>query len=167
MRTRARGWLFVSLQIALIGALVLFPEGDAWRVPRTVRFVGTGGRILGAVSILWGVAALGRRARVHPEPPAGATLRRTGPYRLVRHPIYSGLLLYSAMIVIGSASVVAVALYAALVGVLTGKARFEESLLRARFPEYGQYAQETPRFIPLSVRRLRGDSARPREQFTP
>ena len=47
----------------------------------------------------------------------------------------------------------AVPVSAALVALLAGKARFEETHLRARFEGYDAYARRTPRFLPwISVR---------------
>lgn len=160
MSTRARGWLFVSLQMLLIAALALLPTGQSWRVPRPLRLASSAARLLGAVSIVWGIAALGRAASVHPEPTQAAILRQTGPYGLVRHPIYSGILVVAATISLGSANAIALPLYAGLAGVLSLKARFEENLLRTRFPGYAAYASVTPRFIPRVRRHRRRDAQR-------
>jgi protein-S-isoprenylcysteine O-methyltransferase Ste14 len=77
------------------------------------------------------------------------TLIRTGPYRHVRHPIYSGLLLAlcGTAIVIGEVrAVLAVAL--AFLALLY-KSRIEEARMRASFPEYDAYRRETAALIPF------------------
>jgi protein-S-isoprenylcysteine O-methyltransferase Ste14 len=79
----------------------------------------------------------------------GHTLIRTGPYGLVRHPIYSGLLvgLGGTALTIGEWSgvfAVALALFA-----LLWKIRVEEAQMLNVFPEYRLYQDETWALIPL------------------
>jgi protein-S-isoprenylcysteine O-methyltransferase Ste14 len=76
-------------------------------------------------------------------------LIRTGPYGLVRHPIYSGLLvgLGGTALTIGEWSgvfAVALALFA-----LLWKIRVEEAQMLNVFPEYRLYQDETWALIPL------------------
>ena len=148
MSDRARGWVLVVAQLILLAAVVLAPTGGDWSVPDAVRAVGTGGRVLGVLVIVIGALQLGRAASVHPAPTEGAVLRTTGAYRYVRHPIYSGVLLLAAAIAATAGTVVHLVLWAALAGVLTTKARFEERLLAEAFPDYPAYARRTGRFIP-------------------
>jgi protein-S-isoprenylcysteine O-methyltransferase Ste14 len=77
------------------------------------------------------------------------TLIRTGPYRFVRHPIYTGLLLAF----VGTAAAInewrgVLAVACALVGFLS-KIRVEEQRMRQTFPEYEQYRKRTAALIPL------------------
>jgi protein-S-isoprenylcysteine O-methyltransferase Ste14 len=77
------------------------------------------------------------------------SLVRTGPYRYVAHPIYSGILLAF----LGTA--VMFGLWSGLVAtgfVLASfiiKSRAEEARMRETFPEYAQYRAETPAIIPF------------------
>ncbi len=77
------------------------------------------------------------------------TLIRSGPYRYVRHPIYTGLLLgvVGTAIVIGQWRGVAslVIAFAALVY----KSRIEERRMEQTFPEYADYRRTTPALIPF------------------
>jgi protein-S-isoprenylcysteine O-methyltransferase Ste14 len=77
------------------------------------------------------------------------TLVRTGPYRVVRHPIYTGLLLA----LIGTAAAIGewrgiLAVMCALIGFLR-KLQVEEERMRENFPEYAQYRRQTAALIPL------------------
>jgi len=78
-------------------------------------------------------------------------LIRTGPYRLVRHPIYSGLLLA----ILGTAvSLGKVRSFLAVGVILAGwwlKWRAEENFMVQEFGEqYEQYRRETPALIPFA-----------------
>jgi protein-S-isoprenylcysteine O-methyltransferase Ste14 len=80
---------------------------------------------------------------------AGHALIRTGPYRLVRHPIYSGILLA----LVGTALAIGaiygfVATGLILLGLVV-KLQAEEARMRDTFPaEYADYSRHTARLIP-------------------
>src|ERR1700720_4754947 len=76
-------------------------------------------------------------------------LIRTGPYRAIRHPIYTGLLLA----LVGTAAAIGewpgvLAVICALAGILW-KLRVEEERMRQTFAEYEQYRKGTAALIPL------------------
>jgi protein-S-isoprenylcysteine O-methyltransferase Ste14 len=76
------------------------------------------------------------------------TLIRSGPYRLVRHPIYSGmgLALFGTALATGEArGFVGAAL---IVFGFVLKLQAEEERMRETFPEYDDYARRTARLIP-------------------
>jgi protein-S-isoprenylcysteine O-methyltransferase Ste14 len=76
-------------------------------------------------------------------------LVRDGPYRLVRHPIYSGILLavLGTALAIGEGRGV-LALAAVLIGILF-RVRAEEARMSATFPEYRRYREQSWALIPL------------------
>ena len=125
--------------------------GSAWDFPLAVDWMLTGLVALGLVFTWWARLTLGdlwSGAVVRKE--AHEVVRR-GPYRLVRHPIYTGLIfaLLALAIQIGRP--------AAVVGALlmsTGfwaKARLEERFLGAQLGEgaYADYRRVTPMLIPF------------------
>jgi protein-S-isoprenylcysteine O-methyltransferase Ste14 len=145
-RTTAR--LLVAGQFVLVGLLMVLPRRTDWPVPPAVR-VGADLVSLSGLALA-GVAAgtLGRGLTPMPLPNQHARLRTRGLYRHVRHPIYSGLLLFGAAHTAGSGSIHQVGVLAMLTGLLSGKARWEEARLRPEFPDYTEYALTTPKFIP-------------------
>jgi protein-S-isoprenylcysteine O-methyltransferase Ste14 len=63
----------------------------------------------------------------------------TGPYRLVRHPIYASYLLFDGALVVGAGSMVGVMLWLAEFWLLAGRAGCEENLLACSDPDYARY----------------------------
>jgi len=111
-----------------------------------------GGALLGgagAMLSLWGALSLGRNLTPFPRPRARATLVRSGAYRIVRHPIYAGLVLMAlgwALLVNGELTLV----YAlGLFLVLDAKTRHEERWLCATFGEYPDYQRRVRKLIPF------------------
>jgi protein-S-isoprenylcysteine O-methyltransferase Ste14 len=102
----------------------------------------------GQVLFIGGLAGLRHSLTPFPRPLEHARLQVGGAYRLVRHPIYGGLILITlGWSLISSPPALAVTI--ALWLVLEGKSRLEESMLVQRFPEYDAYRHRVRwRFVP-------------------
>jgi protein-S-isoprenylcysteine O-methyltransferase Ste14 len=110
--------------------------------PRGLRLLGVALAISGLAFATWSARTLGAALTPGTEPLPGAPLVREGPYRHVRHPIYAGVVFALTGWTLAWANwtlAVVVWLLAALY--FEGKARAEERWLRARFPEYAEYAR--------------------------
>jgi protein-S-isoprenylcysteine O-methyltransferase Ste14 len=83
-----------------------------------------------------------------PRPTAGAPLVEAGAYRLIRHPIYSGLVLGAIGWGLVTGSILAIAAAGLLFLLLAAKSHREEAWLSAIHPEYGAYKRRTKRLIP-------------------
>lgn len=104
--------------------------------------------VVGGGLLIAAALNLGRSLTPLPAPAARGALRTGGLYRLVRHPIYAGLLALLFGGALGARSAVKLGLATALLSLLNRKAAWEEDMLRRRYPEYEEYARRTPRFIP-------------------
>ncbi len=110
---------------------------------------------MGFAAILRGMLVAGRGVwdlrgslTPFPKPVAGAPLVETGAYRLIRHPIYSGLVLAAVGWGLVTASPVAIAAAGLLFLLFAAKAQREEAWLCAVHPEYRAYQRRTKRLIP-------------------
>ena len=102
----------------------------------------------GGILVFRGVKDLGGSLTALPHPKDDATLVEFGAYRLVRHPIYGGLILGSFGWSLLQASVAALIVTAAIAVFFKLKASVEEAWLMARFDSYAAYRARTRRFIP-------------------
>lgn len=149
-----RATLLVVIQFtlfALIGlAFLLLPHtGNA--LLRTVGLVLVGsGLVVAFLAITEHQRAAGQTPNVTPTPKRSSQLVTSGLYQFVRHPIYSGVLLCGFGAAVYQSHLVTAVLVAALYLLLSVKSRYEESLLRRAFRDYGEYMTRTGRFWPGS-----------------
>jgi protein-S-isoprenylcysteine O-methyltransferase Ste14 len=107
--------------------------------------------ILAAAFLGSGIAEL-KRARAFsyvPRPSEHGRLVESGAYRLVRHPIYTGLILGALGLAINVPWAGTFIGFALLAVVLDLKRRREEVLLAARYPGYAAYKARTRALIPF------------------
>jgi protein-S-isoprenylcysteine O-methyltransferase Ste14 len=100
---------------------------------------------LGLLLLAWAGLRLGRSLTPFPAPRAQQDLTTTGPYALVRHPMYGGGILVALGWTILFATVVGLVLTVALAFFLDLKARREEAWLCERVDGYAAYRARTPR----------------------
>ncbi|MGH7630819.1 MAG: methyltransferase family protein, partial [Gemmatimonadales bacterium] len=103
---------------------------------------------LGFAFAVWGARALGAALTPEPEPLPGASLVRSGPYGIVRHPIYTGVIVTSTGWTLAWSNwTLAIVVCVALIAFFEAKARVEERWLAGRFPEYAEYAKRVRRRV--------------------
>lgn len=97
------------------------------------------------------VAAIGEALRIwaagHLD--KGREVTQSGPYGMIRHPLYAGSAIIAAGLAIASARGVAASLIAAYVAIAIGSAiRHEEASMRAAFGDaYDAYAESRTRMV--------------------
>jgi len=89
------------------------------------------------------------RLSVLPELKEGAQLIQRGPYRLIRHPMYSSLLLFFIPTALNSGGIAAPLMYLLLLVTLLFKVRYEEKLLNSHFSDYENYSQNSYSLVPF------------------
>ena len=106
--------------------------------------------ILGAALGALAVATMKpRHLSPFPEPRHDIRLVTRGPYRWIRHPMYSAVLVVTLALVIDRLTLAHWIVWFVLLGDLLLKLQYEEALLARRFPEYAAYRQRTKRLIPF------------------
>ena len=131
----------------LMPVLIMLPlqwEPD-WLLTTT-----TAGLVLGHLFIFWALLTLRRSFSIFPEARA---LIRSGPYGFVRHPLYATYLAIYPMFLLPRISPLAVVVSVLGIGCEIWRAREEERVLSAAFPDYAEYAASVPRFFPRILNR--------------
>lgn len=155
VRFGQRGELLLALQLLLMLGFILVPPWPSVQNAELFRSL-TGLRWL-MLAICWissltftlgGFLAIRKYLTPLPYPVEDNQLITSGVFRLVRHPIYTGLILAGAGWTIFTASLSHLLVTVAAAILLNYKASREEGWLRQRHPEYAEYALRTGKFIP-------------------
>ena len=141
-----RGGWWVVAQFALFGLLLLALTRNTTPAP-VVQIAGW--LLVGAALLLGGTGLwmIRRRVTAMPAPLDGAVLMDSGPFSLVRHPIYGGVVLGFLGLSVKGGNIYGVLLSLLLLPFFYAKTRHEEKLLVARFPEYHDYREQVTRRI--------------------
>ena len=147
----ARGglWVLAQLPLMLLAFIIPVRYGAGQFVPdHLLSFVGATVVPLGMLVIVWGFVSLGDALTPFPEPLSGVSLRRQGAYRLMRHPIYTGVILASFGWSLWWLSMAGVINALVLAIFFDRKAAHEEIWLREKYQDYDDYARRVKKFIP-------------------
>lgn len=154
-RKGARGEWLVVAQVALIALVFLGPRTvggqPAWPFPFPQACL-VGGCVLmiaGGVLFVAGLARLGSGLTPLPYPKDGAEFVQSGPFALVRHPIYSGGLALALGWALSVQGWLTLGYVVGLFVLLDVKSRREERWLVERFPAYATYRQRVRKLIPF------------------
>jgi protein-S-isoprenylcysteine O-methyltransferase Ste14 len=153
------GWLFVAAQAGLLVAILVVPGAELWTRPTWLVTIAGILIVVGIVIAAVAALRLGTGLTISPVPNGSGELQTDGLYGVVRHPIYTGLILALVGAALRSGSAATGLLVALTIAFFAVKARWEEQRLADRYPDYPSYAAATPRFVPNVVRLIRTSSA--------
>ena len=146
--------LGISGLLGFGGAIAYFisPQLMSWTmlpVPIWARWTGVALIVAGAAGAWWILSTLGNNVTRTAKTRAGATLVTSGPYALVRHPLYmNGALVFAALSLVSRSWWFVLWIVPAL-ALLAVRTRTEEANLEARFGDaWRAYAARTGRFVP-------------------
>ena len=110
-------------------------------------------QIFSGILVFWSVWAMKiGNFNVAPEVKKGADFVDSGPYGLLRNPMYTGLILFFGAGLLDNFKIFKFIVFLILVLVLLLKIRLEEKFLKKRFGEvYLAYMKKTYRLIPYIV----------------
>lgn len=135
------GLLALSAVLAALGALAL---------PAELQWAGIALMVIGIALRFWSVRVLGSSYTRTLRTAADQRVVRTGPYRAVRHPGYTGSILMWTGVALSSGDLVGViTIVPLIVWAYVLRVAAEDRMLVARFgDEYATYAREVRRLVP-------------------
>ncbi len=155
---RGRNWttglLLQALSIAIVGGMPRRPGTAIWPLPPAAGLALAAFAVALAAASVWIMIAaertLGREFAYEPRLIEGHRLVKTGPYAVVRHPIFTGLYGIVLATALAWTSFAGLLLSTAVFAAGTAlRIRSEERLLRDAFgAEFEAYARQVPAVLP-------------------
>ncbi len=140
--------VLVSIQaVLLVGYLFRIPRFDV-HFHHTACYAGLCIAIVGGVVILYSIITLNTSLTPFPSPKSNGQLITSGLYKYIRHPIYTGILLFTSGYGVYSNSGFRLIISLALFVLFIYKAKYEEGMLKDKFPGSGEYMSATHMFLP-------------------
>ena len=146
-----KDYLFVSIQFLLFG-LYAFDFLPKFEISPFLKYVGLIFSILGFSIAVLSVLQLNKNLTVFPTPKTDAELITFGMYHFSRHPIYTGLIVFTFGYALFKASLFKVLIALILLLLFYFKTNYEEQKLLQKFPNYKDYKKKVNRFFPNKIR---------------
>jgi len=148
MKAHTLGSLLVLAQFGCLGALIVIAAPSLMQQAfQPLAWLALG---MSAMVGLWALATnRPGNFNIHPTPRDDGKLVMYGPYRWIRHPMYTAVNLLGLACALALGSALAWLLWLVLSLVLLAKALLEERWMTALHPDYASYRARTHRFIPF------------------
>ena len=141
--------LFVSIQVLLF-MVYFFPKSQfSFQINHFLKYAFLFLSIFGLIVIALAILQLDRNLTPFPTPKENGNLIRTGLYKFVRHPIYSGIILSAFGFGFYQGSLWKISVGIVLWILFHFKSKYEEYLLSKHFSDYEMYKKTTSRFFPF------------------
>lgn len=147
MQKTKMDFFFVGTQMVLFVLFVL-PFQLEQSLPQLPQWPAQLVLILGLIEVIWAFMQLRNFISVWPTPTDNSELVTWGVFAIVRHPIYSGIILITSGYAFYTADLYKLLISLALVILFYFKSAYEEKRLSERFKVYARYKKRVGRFFP-------------------
>ena len=153
VRTEAPWWIQYYPPLVWLPFVVAYVQPFAIDLDQGVRLAGLAFAAASAAFAAWAMWSLGRSYGIRMDVFEGHSLKTDGPYALVRHPMYLGIVLFHLGASLALESPLLLAATALIVAPFTAiRIGAEERVLRDAFGErYLRYAERVPALIPFKA----------------
>jgi protein-S-isoprenylcysteine O-methyltransferase Ste14 len=108
-------------------------------------------QLCAALLMIWARISFGLRSFHGAANATQGNLVTNGPYRWMRNPIYTAIIIFSFGCVIAYPYLITLALAILISVCMITRALMEEKYLSVTYPDYAAYAKRTKRFIPFII----------------
>lgn len=147
---RVVGAILIVVWLVIERLLNLSSHSRLWQTTLALGLVTDLLVLAGAAFTVWARITLGRNWSAEVTFKQDHELIESGPYALVRHPIYTGLILMALGTAINYGRTIGFAVLVAFCGAIWWKARQEERVMSSHFPDaYAEYKMRVHAIIPF------------------
>lgn len=144
LRRSLLAWLLVIFQFVFIGLILITSPVFDLKIWVIVMI------LIGLALGLWSIQTIRLgNFNISPLPKPHGIMIAHGPYRLIRHPMYTAILLVCWPLVLGHFSWLRLVMVVGLTIVLIAKLHLEESYLKKAFVAYLAYTRVSKKLIPF------------------
>ncbi len=137
-------YLLVFIQFAGIGFFAV--TGTIYPVNNLVLLL----QLISVLTGVWAILAMRLDTITFmPSVRRGGQLCTSGPYRLIRHPMYTAVLLLLLAFLLNDYSHIGLVIFLIVLVNLLVKMKVEEKILMAHYTEYKEYMRKTKRIVPF------------------
>jgi protein-S-isoprenylcysteine O-methyltransferase Ste14 len=147
MTPQKKDYWLVGTQFFLF-IIFFLPVSAHYSSPYVIKYSGLAAFFLGLIVVFASLFNLDKSLTAYPTPKVGGELITTGFYRLVRHPIYSGLIFAFLGFAIYRESWFKILVSLILALLFHFKTQYEEEKLTEKYSQYPDYKKKTGKFFP-------------------
>ena len=147
MKKNYKDYLFVSIQFILFFCFI-FDFNWSLKLGLAIQKTGLLLAIFGATIIILALLQLNKNLSPFPTPKKNTALLQNGLFKYIRHPIYTGIILFFTGYSVYQNSFYKLAISMLLLVLFYFKSNYEEQRLEQNFPDYKLYKSKTGKFFP-------------------
>lgn len=148
-KIKRKDFIFVGVQFLLLAIFFTPFFKISFQILIFLRYPGAVISIMGFLIIIIAIIQLNKNLTPFPTPIDKGNLIKTGLYKYIRHPIYTGIFLATIGLGFFNNSLWQICIAVTLLILFYFKSSYEESLLIEKYEEYKKYKETTNRFFPF------------------
>ncbi len=151
-KIKLKDFVFVGIQFFLLAIFFVDFTNSSTNEITFLKYPGLVISISGFLIILIAILQLNKNLTPFPTPIEKGNLIRTGLYKYVRHPIYTGIFLAALGMGLFNTSLWQISIATILLILFYFKSNYEEAMLIEKYKDYKVYKKTTGRFFPFNTK---------------